>query len=201
MNALATRFDELAPGYDRALWLAERLLLRRLRRRLLAGLSGRVLEIGVGTGANLALYPPEVELWAVDVSGEMLARAQARAEALGRRVILNAMDAAELAFPAASFDAVVSTLTLCSPPAPAAVLAEIARVCRPGGTLRLMEHGRTRLGWVNRWLDRIAARHRESWACHPNRDMERLVRGVLEVERVEAHLGGGLKLFWARGRP
>lgn len=195
---LIQRFDALAHDYDRATWVLERLLLRRLRRRLLHGVQGKVLEVGVGTGRNFPHYGRGVQLWGVDLSEQMLLRAQRRAERLGRNVYLNAMDAAALAFPDGAFDAVVSALTLCSMEYPQQALAQLQRVCKPGGALLFLEHGRGRVGWINRWLDRVEARHWQEFGCHPNRDMEQLIReSGLMVKRTESHLWGMVKLFWA----
>lgn len=196
---LTQRFDALAPDYDRATRLLEGLLLRRLRRRLLRGVKGKVLEVGVGTGRNLPHYADGVQLWGVDVSEPMLQRAQQRADRLGRTVYLNVMDAAALAFPNGAFDVVVSALTLCSMEDPHKTLFELRRVCRPDGALLFLEHGRGRIGWLNRWLDRIEARHWREFGCHPNRDMERLIRDSgLALERVDSHLWGMVKLFWVK---
>lgn len=195
----AERFDALAHNYDRTVRLAEWLLLRRLRRRLLGGVSGKILEIGVGTGANLPHYASNVQLFGIDLSPEMLQRAQTRADLLKINVHLNVMDAAELAFPNDVFDVVISTLTLCSVADPHRVLDEMARVCAPDGQLLFIEHGRGRLGWINRWLDRSARRHREEFGCRPNLDMEQLFQAsCLQIERVEAHIWGYVKVFWIK---
>ena len=81
-----------APRYDRGQWLAERLLLGRLRRRLLLGANGRVLEVGIGTGVNLPFYPPRCPVVGVDLSQAMLERALARAYRLGRQLTVEVMD-------------------------------------------------------------------------------------------------------------
>lgn len=191
-------FDRLAHDYDRSIRWLEWLWLRRLRRRLLKHAHGRVLEVGVGTGANLAHYPPGVTLLGVDLSGAMLAQAQARAHKVGRKAHLCVMDAAKLAFSECSFDTVVSTLSLCSMEDPAMALREMGRVCQTDGQLLLLEHGRSHVGWINRWLDRIAARHAQEYGCRPNLDMARLVQDAgLQVARTESHLWGLVKLFWA----
>jgi len=199
MTNNAQVFDRLAHDYDRTTRWLEWVLLRRLRRRFLQGAQGRVLEIGVGTGANLAHYPQAVTLFGIDLSEAMLDRAQARAHKLGRRAHLSAMDAVELAFPERMFDTVVSTLSLCSMDNPTLALQEMERVCKPNGQLMLLEHGRSRVRWVNRWLDRIAARHTQEYGCRPNLDMAQLVRNAeFQVARTESHLWGLVKLFWAK---
>ena len=133
-------YEMMAPRYDRVIVVAERLLLGGGRRWACAQASGRVLEVAVGTGRNLARYPADAHLTGVELSPGMLAQAQARAEALHRSVDLRLGDAQHLSFPDASFDTVVATLTLCSIPDDQAAVREMARVLRPGGRLVLLDH-------------------------------------------------------------
>ncbi|HLI52739.1 MAG TPA: class I SAM-dependent methyltransferase [Acidimicrobiales bacterium] len=167
MNRLA------AALYDRALAGVEEAGLRRWRRELLSGLSGRVIEIGAGTGANLDLYPPAVSgLVLVEPDRNMRRRLSARA-ARHRLTVEVVPDAAEhLPFPDGCFDAAVSTLVLCSAGDPAAVLRELRRVLRPGGTLVVIEHvGAGSGGTRARWQRRIEpAWKRLAGNCHLTRD-------------------------------
>ncbi len=135
-------YDRLAPRYDRLIALAERLLFAGGRQWACGEARGDVLEVAVGTGGNLAFYPPGVRLTGIDVSEGMLARAAARARGLdlGQCVGLRVGDAQHLDFQDASFDTVIATLALCSIPDHEAAVAEMARVLRPGGRLRLLEH-------------------------------------------------------------
>jgi len=106
-------YETMAPRYDRVIAVAERLLFGDGRRWACARASGRVLEVAVGTGRNLACYPADVQLTGVELSPGMLAQAQARAETLHRRVDLRLGDAQHLTFPDATFDP-------CWPPSPCA---------------------------------------------------------------------------------
>lgn len=124
--------------FDAVMAPLEARCLRRLRREILADLQGRLLDIGVGTGANLGLYSPHAQVVAIDLDEGMLARARGRPEAAG--IELRQMDASQLDFQDASFDAVVSTLVFCGIDDPMAALAEIRRVLEPGGKLVMMEH-------------------------------------------------------------
>ncbi len=133
-------YDAMAPRYDRMIAVAERLLFGDGRQWACAQATGQVLEVAVGTGRNLARYPADVHLTGVELSPNMLAQAQARAETLHRVVDLRLGDAQHLSFPDASFDTVVATLTLCSIPDDRAAVAEMARVLRPGGRLVLLDH-------------------------------------------------------------
>src|SRR5574341_325853 len=102
----------------------------------------RVLEVGVGTGISLPLYPRDVRLTGVDVSSEMLERARARVARakLANVEALLEMDAEQMSFPDASFDKVVAMYVISVVPRPAKVLEELHRVCRPDGEIFLVNH-------------------------------------------------------------
>lgn len=111
------------------------------RKRLLAGLSGRVVEIGAGNGLNFPHYPPGVErVLAVEPEPRLRALAEEAARAADTEIEVVDGRAERLPAPDASFDAAVVCLTLCSVADQAAALAEIRRVLRPGGRLRFFEH-------------------------------------------------------------
>jgi ubiquinone/menaquinone biosynthesis C-methylase UbiE len=151
-----------APRYDRAMRLWSRIFDIDGGRRWACGSArGDTLEIGVGTGLNLALYPSDITLTAIDLTPEMLERTRARATAIGRATTLREADATDLPFPDASFDTVTSTLTLCTIPNPEQAVREAWRVLRPGGELRFFEHGRgnDRLSvFIERLLEPLAFR-------------------------------------------
>jgi len=136
-------WDRLAPGYDKKVRIPERLLFAGGREWVCSRARGDVLEISVGTGRNLPLYPPDVRITAVDISANMLEIARARAAELGRDADLRLGDAQALELSDSSFDTVVCTLALCSIPDPRAAVAEMKRVLRPGGRVLLLEHARS----------------------------------------------------------
>lgn len=101
----------------------------------------RVLEVGVGTGLSLPLYPEHCHITGIDISEPMLDQAIARLHSLDRRgVTLRRMDARSLAFPDASFDHVLAPYVISVVPEPERVLAEMRRVCKPGGTVIVVNH-------------------------------------------------------------
>lgn len=114
------------------------------RERMVGDLGGRVLEVGVATGATLPHYPAGIDLVGVDLSPRMLAKAGARAQDAGSSAELLEMDAQALRFPDQSFDAVVFTLCLCTIPSPDRAIREALRVARPGAPIRFLEHVRRR---------------------------------------------------------
>jgi len=101
----------------------------------------RILEVGVGTGLSLNTYPPGTEVTGIDISEPMLKRARLRAaEARGRSISIRRMDAQSMSFGAAAFDHVIAPYVISVVPDPERVMAEIARVCRPGGTVVVVNH-------------------------------------------------------------
>jgi SAM-dependent methyltransferase len=142
------------------------------RRRLLAGLTGRVLEVGAGTGLNFPHYPVTVtEVLAIEPEPYLrrLALAAARQAPAPIRVVDGTAEA--LPTPDGAVDTVVASLVLCSVADPDRALAEVGRVLRPGGSLRFYEHVRADDPRLARWQDRLE----RPWGwlvggCHPNRD-------------------------------
>ncbi len=106
------------------------------------GLSGRLLDAGVGTGRNIAFYPDGGEMTGIDLSPAMIARARRRSDRLGRAVDLLRMDVSATAFADNHFDGVIATFLFCvlekDQQLPA--LMELARICREGGEIRLLDY-------------------------------------------------------------
>lgn len=117
--------------------------VRDLRKEAIGTLRGRVLEIGVGVGSNWQFLPAEVEYTGIEPNEAMLKRAQKHAREQNRSLDLQMVDVEEMPFPDATFDMVFTTLTFCSVADPAAGLAEVRRVLKPGGEFRFLEHVRS----------------------------------------------------------
>jgi ubiquinone/menaquinone biosynthesis C-methylase UbiE len=138
MNLLDGLFARI---YDPMMASLEERGLAERRRQLLGNLSGDVLEIGGGTGLNLAAYPDNLKsLTITEPSEPMAVRLRARAQELRPDAVISDAGVANMPFADDSFDAVVSTLVLCSVGDQTKALAEIHRVLRPGGQLVLIEH-------------------------------------------------------------
>ena len=133
-------WDKTAPSYDRQMDLLERLLGRGDREWLAERATGRVLEVAIGTGRNLPFYTVASSLTGVDLSPEMLAIANARAEKRGLPVDLREGDAESLPVDDAAYDSVVCSLSMCSIPDQAAAIAEMKRALVPAGRLLLLDH-------------------------------------------------------------
>jgi ubiquinone/menaquinone biosynthesis C-methylase UbiE len=147
--------------------------IRRHRDELLAGLSGRVIELGAGAGSNFAHYPATVtEVVAVEPEPHLRERARAAAARAGVRIEVVDGDADHLPASDASFDAAVACLVLCTVPDQAHALAELGRVLRRGGELRFYEHVRSDqpvLALSQRAVDRVFW-PRAFGGCHTARD-------------------------------
>lgn len=152
-----------------------------IRARVAGGLSGDVLEIGSGSGLNLAYYPSGVtRVLAVEPAmlSRRLADRRAGRSAAGRSptVEYTGLDGQRLALPDNSVDHVLSTWTLCSIPDVAQALSEIRRVLRPGGALHFAEHGLSPDPAVAKWQDRLTPiQRRVAGGCHLNRPIGELV--------------------------
>lgn len=160
-----------AAVYDRVTAPAERAGLADRRRRLLAGATGRVLEIGGGTGLNLPHYPAGLEVTVLEPDGAMRERLLARVPEVAATVEVHDAGIESAPFADGSFDTVVSTLTLCTVPDLDRALAQIHRLLAPGGRLLFIEHvlasglrGLAQRASAPVWT-RVAA------GCHPDRDI------------------------------
>jgi ubiquinone/menaquinone biosynthesis C-methylase UbiE len=159
------------------------------RPRLLAGLSGRVLEVGAGNGMNFAHYPPEVtSVLAVEPEPHLRDLAWRAAEAVPGKVEVVDGVAERLAVEDAAFDAVVASLVLCSVPDQRVALAELYRVVRPGGQLRFFEHvgaATSGLRRVQRLLD-ATIWPRLLGGDHTGRDTEAAITDAgFRIEQIE----------------
>ena len=178
--------------YDPVLAPLEIMGLRKWRDWATRAAHGRVLEIGVGTGANLVHYSNSQTLAAIDPDRASLTLAAAKANGRGGSIILHQARAEELPFADESFDAVIGTLTFCSIANPTLGLREVYRVLKKSGTLRLVEHVRgsnRALGWV---FDTLTP----GWkiiagGCHLNRDTASAVQQAgFKVHAVQEKLAG-----------
>ena len=159
------------------------------RGKLVPRATGAVLEVGVGSGLNLALYGSGVErVYGLDPSPELARMARRRLRQIRFPVGLITGSAEAVPFPNGSLDTVVSTWTLCSIAHPARALAEIRRVLRPGGCFIFIEHGCSPDAGVRAWQHRLTPIWRRlAGGCHLDRPIDALVSGngfrITEIER------------------
>ena len=184
----------VAAIYDPFLALGEHRGMRARRRRLLEQARGTVLEIGAGTGLNLAHYPEEIdELLLSEPVDPMARRLEARLRRSGIRGGCLRAGAEALPLPSGSIDTVVSTMVLCTVPDPEAALHEIRRVLRPDGRLLFCEHVRSEARRRSRWQERLAGPW-EAFAdgCRCDQDTLALIERALRIERLEHEEWSGM---------
>jgi ubiquinone/menaquinone biosynthesis C-methylase UbiE len=192
-------FDKHAGDFDKRIAWWERRLFEGGREWVCSRAQGDVLEIGTGTGRNLGLFPANIRLTGVELSPSMLEIARERASAMALDIDLRVGDAQVLEFPDASFDTVVSTLTLCSIPDAQRAVEEFERVLRPGGRLVMLEHVRSPASVVRavqRALNPISVRFQ---ADHLTREpLDYLRPAGFEVEEIERSKWGIVERVSAR---
>lgn len=169
-------------------------LTDRYKKELFSGLSGKILEIGPGTGANLDYYPANLDLWVLEPSPYMRKYLKGKAAEIELNIHILTGVAESIPFPDNKFDAAVSTLVLCSVEDVEKSLAEILRVLKPGGRFYFIEHvaapEQSRLHTLQNWITPF-------WkfiadGCHPNRETAELIKKSgftdLNIERTRIDL-------------
>jgi ubiquinone/menaquinone biosynthesis C-methylase UbiE len=160
-------------------WLNDRLnrdpALQKLRSEAMSGARGRVIEIGFGTGANLAHYPAAVEsVTAIEPNAGMRDRAARNLTAVPVELVAGTAESVPL--PDATFDTAVSTLTLCTVDDPGKALGELRRLLRDDGRLIILEHGLSEDAKVARWQNRLnRIQHFVACGCNLNRAVVPLI--------------------------
>eukprot|EP01104_Vermistella_antarctica_P003312 TRINITY_DN13486_c0_g1_i1.p1 TRINITY_DN13486_c0_g1~~TRINITY_DN13486_c0_g1_i1.p1 ORF type:complete len:276 (+),score=47.52 TRINITY_DN13486_c0_g1_i1:170-997(+) len=213
-------YDTLAPTYDKKMDREERMSgITSARKRLVSKAKGEVLEVACGTGRNVKFYDHArvTHLTFVDNSEGMLKKAAFAKNAtistpssslssssspstpssssLPPPTVFQVASVDRLPFGDNSFDSVVQTFGLCSVSDPSLSLQEMARVCRPGGHILLLEHGTSKYSILNNYLDRKAPRHARMWGCWFNRDIGSIVSmstsslGLIKEEEYRRHAG------------
>lgn len=173
--AIRTAYRRWAPVYDNTFGRVAS-EGRRHAVEIINTRQGSVLEVGVGTGLSLPAYRRELEIVGIDLSPEMLRKARTRvaADRLINVTGLHEMDAAELKFPDATFDIVAAMYVITVVPEPEKVMCELARVCRPGGEVLLVNHFSTEDG-MRGWVERRMAPFADKLGWRPVFDVARVM--------------------------
>jgi len=173
--AIKSAYRRWAPVYDNTFgWVASE--GRKHAVEIINTQHGRVLEVGVGTGLSLPAYRRDLEIVGIDLSPEMLKKARERvaADGLSNVTGLFEMDAAELKFPDGSFDTVAAMFVMTVVSEPETVMRELARVCRPGGEVLIVNHFSTEDG-MRGWVERRMAPFADKLGWRPVFDVERVM--------------------------
>ena len=192
IEAIQSSYSRWAPIYDRTFGAATNIGRRRavdyINRR-----GGTVLEVGVGTGLSLEHYDPQMQVTGIDFSQDMLDKAIAKVQRLGLKQVheLRQMDARALDFPDDHFDTVTAMHVLSVVPEPERVMAEIARVCKPGGKVVITNHFARESGAMAA-VERVFAPLANTIGWHSDFRIERVLGQeslVLEERRTLPPLG------------
>ena len=168
--------------------------LQKYRREVVAAATGRVLEVGVGSGLNFPLYDKRVEtVFGIDPSPRLLAVARRRAAGAGVRAEFLQGSASAIPLADNTMDTVVMTWTLCSIPDPLAALREMRRVLKPHGKLLFAEHGLSPESGIERWQHWLTPIWcRVAGGCHLDRKMDDLIRAAgFDIMRLRTEYANG----------
>ena len=202
-TARASAYNRIARFYDILDLPFELIRYRRLRRALFEGLSGELLDAGIGTGRNIPFYPDGARVTGIDNSPAMLARARRRKDKLGSAVILREMDVMALDFADDSFDAVASSFLFCvlAPEQQQPALEELRRVCRPGGVIRILEYSQSANPWrraaMKLWAPWVRFAYGAAFDRHTERYIEAAGLELVEKRYLHADI---IKLLTLRPR-
>lgn len=196
LDAVSRSYKRWAPIYDFSFGKVSESPRRRTASHVNAR-GGRVLEVGVGTGLSLPLYSRRVEVTGIDFSHDMLAKAREKVDELGLKPVkeLRQMDARELDFPDETFDTVVAMFLVSVVPEPERVVAEMARVCKKGGEVVLVNHFAREKGPLAA-VEKALARFENTLGWHSDFAIER-VTGDARLKVIDkAPMGpGGIFTF------
>lgn len=174
------RYDRISSLFD----VMDHMIQPSWRKDLLENLQGNLLEVGVGTGANLTYYPANANVTGIDFSPKMLAKAYEKVNKAKAKIELKEMDAQRMDFSDNTFDVVVSTCVFCSVPDPIKGLKEIRRVVKPEGKILMLEHMRSENPFVGSILDLINPITVRMIGVNVNRKtIENIEKACLKVEK------------------
>ena len=201
INAVQRVYRRYAPAYDFYFGAMFQPGRREIIARLDCRPGNRILEVGVGTGLSLSLYPRHVEVTGIDLSREMLVRARVRrrCQRLSQVVALRLMDAEHMQFADNSFDKVVAMYVVSVVPSPTRLVAEMRRVCRPDGELYIVNHFQHDYALVA-GAERLIAPFSRLLGFHPDLPLDNFLRetGLELTGRIPVNLLGYWTLLHAR---
>ena len=193
-DTIRRRYNRTALFYD---WM-DNMIPARLRRKAVEQANGKVLEVGVGTGANLGFYLAGCQVTGIDFSPGMLQKAEKKVKEAKVPITLVEMDAQKMSFCDDSFDTVIATCVFCSVPDPVQGLKEVKRVCKPGGKIILLEHVRSEnlaLGLLMDLINPIAV---HMIGSNINRKIvENVKLADMHIDSMEEYYGKIIKLIVA----
>lgn len=183
---IKNRYDRVSKVYDLLEKPRELMTSNKWRDKLIESIEGKkVLEVGVGTGKNLAYYPADLDITAIDFSKNMLEKARAKTKG-NKNIKLMEMDAQNMSFEDNTFDTVLTSCVFCSVPDPVKGLKEIRRVCKKDGKIIMLEHMRSNKKILGKIMDAVNFIPFNIWGANINRKtMENLKKAGFQEENIE----------------
>ena len=183
-NKIKKRYNRVARFYD-ILDKPMEMAVSGWKEKLLSGVKGKVLEVGIGTGGNIPYYPTNVELTGIDFSPKMVEIARKKAKSKSNIKLLE-MDAENMDFTDNSFDTVVTSCVFCSVPNPVKGLKEIRRVCKNDGKILMLEHVRSQKKVVGELMDIFNFIPLNIYGANINRETyQNLLKAGFQPENIE----------------
>ncbi len=134
------KWDAAAGSFDLMAGFGPEIRWRPRKEELFSGMDGKILFLAVGTGLDIACFPPGKDIMGIDISPKMLEKAEARVEGYPGQMTTRQMDVHDMDFADHSFDEIYTSCTFCSVPDPVNGLSALRRVLKPGGSLKMFEH-------------------------------------------------------------
>jgi ubiquinone/menaquinone biosynthesis C-methylase UbiE len=200
MKNTARKYDRASKNYDTFELPVEKLLFSRLRKKAFGAISGKILEIGVGTGKNMPYYPPGADVTAIDFSAGMLEKAEVlrNKQNLSNVSLIN-MDAQDLKFKDETFDFIISSFVFCTVPDPLKGFSEAYRVLKSGGTAVFIEHMKSASFLINIMLNGMNLITVPMLGTYMNRETQKNIeRAGFRIKRVENYIYDVIRLITAR---
>jgi ubiquinone/menaquinone biosynthesis C-methylase UbiE len=183
-NKIKKRYDRIAGMYD-LMEMPMEGMFAKWRRKLLKDASGKILEVGIGTGKNIPHYSGSVELTGIDFSEKMIQKARNKNNRPAKTQLL-VMDAQNMEFEDNSFDTVVTSCVFCSVPGPIQGLKEIRRVCKSGGKILMLEHVRSHKKVIGSLMDAFNFIPVNVYGANINREtFQNLLKAGFQPENIE----------------
>lgn len=192
-DKIKKRYNRVSGIYD----MMDRMIKEQWRKDLLSQVSGKVLEAGVGTGANISYYPENIQsLTGIDFSKGMLRVAKEKAALMFLSYPLELVEAdiQDLPFSDNTFDSIVSTCVFCSVPDPVKGLNELRRVCKPDGRIYMLEHMRSENKAAGIVMDVLNPLTVRLWGANINREtLKNIEIAGLHIEKVDSLMGSVMR--------
>jgi ubiquinone/menaquinone biosynthesis C-methylase UbiE len=192
------KWDKAAPNFDLMAGKGAEWRWAPHKQKLFANMRGKVLFLALGTGLDIAAFPPDQNITAIDISPEMIKQAQSRIDSYPGSISAEVMDVHELSFEDHQFDQVFTSCTFCSVPNPVDGLASLRRVLKPGGELYMFEHTGSRYFPVSMMMKLMTRLTEKLGPSMDRKTVENVEKAGFEIVEIEHLFLDVVKIIKAR---